>query len=127
MADAVILAHPRRKGQAPRYPVCPSCGRVCAPGATWKGANYCRGLILLRFIEDEPGLSGWELAQVSSMPYPETVRGLEKLREWGVVATESEDRDQGGFRYRYWTADYPAVRAHFVEVLRRVESLNAAA
>jgi DNA-binding transcriptional ArsR family regulator len=85
------------------------------------------GLALLRFIEDEPGLSGWELSQASGMPYPEATRGLEKLRERGVVKTKAEERAEVGFRYRYWPAEDPTVRAHFVEVVRDVESLNAAA
>ncbi len=117
-----LTATPLSSARASRYPHCPSCGRICAPGATWRFSNYCRGLILLRFIEDEPGLSGWELSQLSGMPYAEAVRGLEKLRERGVVATEAEDRDQGGFRYRYWTTDDPSDRAHFVEVVRQVEA-----
>jgi hypothetical protein len=107
-------------------PACPSCGRVCELGATWKGANYCRGLILLRFIEDRPGLSGWELSQASGVPYTDAVRGLAKLREFGIVRTRSDEREQGGQRYRYWANGSTAVRARFVEAVRRAEVLNHA-
>jgi hypothetical protein len=105
--------------------ICPSCGRLCEPAATWKGANYCRGLILLRFIEDQPGLSGWELSQTSGIPYTGATRLFAKLREYGVVTTEAEEREAGGFRYRYWPAGGAVARQRFVEALRRVEALNA--
>jgi hypothetical protein len=113
----------KEASNSPNPPRCPSCGRICTPGATWAGANYCRGLALLRHIEDKPGLSGWELSQVSGMPYAEATRGLEKLRERGVVATKAEDRAEVGFRYRYWPAGDPTVRAHFVEAVREVEAM----
>jgi hypothetical protein len=107
-------------------PKCPSCGRTCDPEATWQGVNYCRGLVLLRFIEANPGLSGWELSQISGMAYNDTVRGLAKLSERGVVITQSEDRVQGGVRYRYWSVGRTLERALFVEMVRRVEGLNDA-
>jgi hypothetical protein len=112
------------KSIAQKRPHCPSCGRVCEPGTTWKGSNYCRGLVLLRFIEDQPGLSGWELAQISGVPYTDATRGLAKLREHGVVRTESEERDQGGIRYRYRPDGGAPARARFMEALRRAEALN---
>jgi hypothetical protein len=105
-------------------PACPSCGRVSEPGTTWKGANYCRGLVLLRVIGDKPGLSAWELSQISHLPYTDATRGLAKLREYGVVSIETEERAQGGMRYRYWPAGDPAIRAGFVEAVRRVEGLS---
>lgn len=71
-------------------PFCPSCDRPCKRGATWHGANYCRGLALLRYIEDQPGLSGWELAQLSGIPYSDATRGLAKLREFEVVEVAQE-------------------------------------
>jgi hypothetical protein len=105
-------------------PACPSCGRACEPGATWKGANYCRGLILLRFIEDKPGLSAWELSQISSVPYTDATRGLAKLRDYQAVDTVMEERSGGdGFRYRYWPTDNPDAHQRFLEALRRVEGL----
>jgi DNA-binding IclR family transcriptional regulator len=110
--------------RAKGYPSCPSCGRQCEPGVTWKGANYCRGLILLRFIEDQPGLSGWELSQLSSVPYSDATRGLSKLREWKLVRPDSEDRGDGTIRYRYWPINDSGLRARFMEVVRRVELLN---
>ena len=105
-------------------PRCPSCGRECEAGRTWRGANYCRGLALLRFIEDEPGLSGWELSQKSGVPYTDATRGLAKLREYRVVHTESVERTKGGIRYHYWPVDDVATRQKFVEAVRRVEGLN---
>jgi hypothetical protein len=105
-------------------PACPSCGRTCEPRATWRGANYCRGLILLQFIEHKPGLSGWELSQSSGIPYTDARRGLAKLGEYGVVKTESEERIEGGFRYRYWPAGSPKVRQRFLAALGRVEALQ---
>ena len=83
----------------------------------WRGANYCRGLVLLRCIEDQPGLSAWELSQQSGIPYTDITRGLAKLREYGLVRTIAEERVQGGHRLRYWAADGTPSR--------RVEGLNA--
>ena len=114
-----VTQYPRQSTK----PSCPSCGRVCASGATWKGANYCRGLILFRFIKDAPGLTGWELSQASGMNYTDATRGLAKLREFDVVSTESEDRIQGGVRYRYWPSGDDDAQEHFLEILRRVEAL----
>lgn len=109
-----------------KWPACPSCERVCEPGATWKGANFCRGVILLRCIDDEPGLSAWELARLSGMGYNDASRGLSKLREYGAITVEAEEREAGGFRYRYWSADNPADRERFLAALRSVEALNDA-
>ena len=68
--------------------------------------------------------SGWELAEISGLPYSATTKGLAKLREHNVVLTETEDRPEGGFRYRYWPSENVAVRQHFVEAVGRVEALN---
>ena len=108
----------------PTIPACPGCGRVCTPGSTWKGANYCRGLILLSFIKATPGLTGWELSQASGVPYTDTTRGLAKLKEYGVVSTESEDRIEGGVRYRYWPGGDDNAHDRFLETLQRVEALQ---
>jgi hypothetical protein len=105
-------------------PQCPSCGRTCDPESTWKGAHYCRGLALLRFIEANPGLSGWELSQISGMSYDDTTRGLAKLREHGVAITQSEDRAQGGARYRYWPVGRTPERARFVQAVRELEACD---
>ena len=96
-------------------PSCPSCGRVCKPGETWPGANYCRGLILLGFIEDAPGLTAWELSQASGVPYTDATRGLAKLREFDAVSTEAEERPQGGYRYRYWLSGDVVARQRFAD------------
>ena len=115
----MIIQQPQRT-----RPTCPSCRRVCEPGATWKGANYCRGLVLLGFIKDTPGATGWELSQASGVPYTDTTRGLAKVKEYGVVNTESEDRIEGGFRYHYWPSDDDAAHERFLGALRRVEALQ---
>lgn len=106
------------------HPHCPSCKRTCKPGATWAGANYCRGIILLDFIQDNPGLSAWELSQASGVPYTDATRGLNKLREYGVVNTVSEDKGDGKFRYRYWCSGDPDARQRFMNALQRAEGLN---
>lgn len=106
------------------YPSCPSCGRIFRPGLSWKGANYCRGLLLLRFIEDEPGLSGWELSQRTSMSYEDATRGLTKLRSHAMVTTEVEERDAGGIRYKYYPAHDTVQRQHFMATLRVAERSN---
>jgi hypothetical protein len=105
-------------------PACPSCGRVFQPGATWAGANYCKGLALLPFIQGTPGKSAWELSQASGLPYPDTTRGLAKLRGYNAVCTESEERVQGGVRYRYWPAGGAVARQRFLESVRLAEALN---
>ena len=107
-----------------KHPACPSCQRVFKPGATWAGSNFCRGLLLLTFIQNKPGLSAWELSQASGVPYTDTTRGLAKLKEYGVVSTESEDRIEGGFRYRYCPSDDTIAHERFLETLRRVEALQ---
>jgi hypothetical protein len=110
----VFLATRKETRRAP--PVCPSCGRTFAPGSTWAGANYCRGLILLRFIDDRPGLSGWELSKASGVPYTDATRGLSKLREYDLVRTVEEEREAGGVRYRYFPVNDPARRERFRSV-----------
>jgi hypothetical protein len=80
------------------FPKCPSCGRVCEPGESWRGSNYCRGAVLLQFIDIHPGLSGWELSEVSGLSYAEGTKGLGKLREYKAVVAEREDRGDGTYR-----------------------------
>jgi hypothetical protein len=104
-------------------PSCPSCGRVCDPAATWRGANYCRGFSLLQFIEQHHGLSGSELSQLSGMAYADATRGLQKLREWKVVSTEIEERIEGaGFRYRYLPGNDRVARDRSIGTLKVVEA-----
>jgi hypothetical protein len=111
VVDNTILAHPHQK-----HPRCPSCARAFTPGSTWKAANYCRGLLLLQFIDERPGLTGWQLSQQSGIPYTDATRGLAKLREYHLVRTEDEEREAGGVRFRYYPADDPAGRKRFEEV-----------
>ena len=111
--------------QQPRLtrPTCPSCGRIFKPGSSWAGSNYCRGLFLLGFINDNPGLSGWELSEVSGLPYGDATRGLTKLREYDAVATEKEDIEGDRFRYRYSTGSIPG-RGSFLSAMSHAEALQ---
>jgi hypothetical protein len=119
------MSIPQIRGTSNATPTaCPSCGRVCEAGATWTGSNYCRGFTLLEFIQDNPGLSGWELAEISGVPYADATRGLAKLREYGAVATEAEEREAGGIRYRYSPAENPLAIERFLSALRRAEGLR---
>jgi hypothetical protein len=104
-------------------PHCPSCKKTFEAGTTWTGANYCRGLALAVCIKDKPGLSAWELSKASGIAYGDVHAGLLKLRDFGVVSVESEERATGGERYRYYATGDPAARARFLEALRRVEAL----
>lgn len=106
------------------YPACPSCGRMFRPALSWKGANYCRGLYLLRFIEDEPGLSAWTLSQRAGLAYEDTTRGLTKLRAHALVTTEEQERGAGGIRYLYYPAHDLEQRLRFMETLRVAERSN---
>lgn len=86
-------------------PKCRFCGREFRQGEWWSWANMCRASHLLPIIVDNPGLSAWELSQVSGLNYQDTSKGLQKARDGGLVTTEAEDREAGGIRYRYWPAD----------------------
>ena len=83
------------------YPACTFCGGSFGPADSWHGSNFCRAAFLLEFIEEHPGLSAWEIAQQSDMPYAGVTRGLAKAREWELLDCAPEDREQGGIRYRY--------------------------
>lgn len=83
------------------YPVCGYCNRSFGPAESWHGSNYCRAVFLLEFIGEHPGLSAWEIAKASGMPYAGVTRGLEKAREWELLECVTEEREQGGIRYRY--------------------------
>lgn len=83
---------------------CPSCGREFALDQTWPHVNYCRARYFLAYIETHPGRSAWELSQETGMSYGAATKGMAKAREWETVLCESEERDGGGFRYRYGVA-----------------------
>jgi hypothetical protein len=105
-------------------PRCPSCGRPCAPGASWTGSNFCRGLILLDFVAKNPGQSAWELSLRSGIAYVETSRALLKLREYNLVTFEAEERAQGGQRYRYYPANNQPDLERFQAAVRRLETMG---
>jgi predicted transcriptional regulator len=75
---------------------CPTCGRVFKTDTTVSR--------LLECIADFPGLSGWELSQLTGLDYREASRGLRKARAWGAVEWEEEARESGGVRFRYRVA-----------------------
>ena len=104
-------------------PTCPSCGRVFQSGATWQGSNFCRGLLLLAFIKDTPGLTAWELSQASGIPYEDTKKGLDKLRNYDVVTTEKEAIEGDRFRYRYSTGSISG-RQRFLDAMSHAEALR---
>jgi len=81
---------------------CPNCKREFVRGITWKGSNYCRGLFLMDQGKNSPGLSGWELSELTGLPYRDTVRGLERARDYDAIEARAEDKENGGIRYRYW-------------------------
>ena len=81
--------------------ICSYCGRGFGPGKQWHGANFCRAAFLMPVIEKNPSKTAWELHLLSDLPYADVTKGLEKARDWEIVAFEAEDRDAGGQRYRY--------------------------
>ena len=85
------------------YPKCSHCQREFRPGDFWFGANFCRGLYLfetlLRHEEDAP--TTWELSQETGMSYADASRAMLKLRSYGLVTYEEEERPGGGERFRY--------------------------
>lgn len=97
--------------QTATFPFCPHCGREFAPGASWHGANFCKGLYLLPIIGSHPGASSWELSQVANIPYGDTQKGLLKLRDFQAVEYVAEEKDGGGQRFRYHLSqDKTAIR-----------------
>jgi len=71
----------------------------------YAGINYRRAAAAVPWIRDNPGKTAWELAGLSGIVYAEMSKGLQKGREYGLFRLESEDRNQGGVRYRYFLAD----------------------
>ncbi len=67
--------------------------------------NFRRAAAALEVIRQNPGKTAWELASISGTVYADISKGLQKGRENGLFRVESEDRNQGGVRYRYWAAD----------------------
>jgi hypothetical protein len=74
-----------------------------APG--YANINYRRAVEALGWIRAYPGKSAWELSSISGIVYADMSKGLQKGREYGLFRVESEERDQGGIRYRYWASD----------------------
>ena len=103
-------------------PACPSCGRVFQSGMSWAGANFCRGLLLLAFIKNTPGLSAWELSQTSEIPYDDAKKGLDKLRDYDAVSTEREELEGDRFRYRYSTGSM-CTHQRFLDAMSRAEAM----
>ena len=105
---------------------CPSCGRLFSPDATWHGANFCRALLLLDILAEEPGLSAFELGEKCGMTFPDASRGMAKLRDRNVVDFWPEEREQGGIRYRFRSkVDHDYQRGEFLKKVERQEVLAA--
>ena len=81
--------------------ICPACKRELQPESNWMQVNYCRGFALLEAIGERPGLSAWELAKQTGYDYGQVSKGVAKLRDLDLVRTATEEREAGGFRYRY--------------------------
>ena len=81
---------------------CPSCGKRFLKGYSWAGANYCRALLLLEALPDHPGMSTAELGEACGISYGDAAKGMLRLRELDAVRYESEERDTGGVRYRFY-------------------------
>ena len=106
------------------YPSCPSCGRTFQPGVTWQNANYCRALYLLPCVKDTPGIAGYELSEKAEMSYADVTRGMTNLREWDVLETKQENREAGGFRYRYYPREnHEELTEKFAQVVRDREMI----
>ncbi len=88
--------------------VCPACGNILADPRSMYCINECRGLYLWETIVEHPGLSAWELHMLTGMSYKDVSSGLEKARALGWVKGVSEEREQGGIRYRYAVAEEAA-------------------
>ena len=107
--------------------VCPSCWMAFQPGVSWLGSNLCKARYVLDFVAAHPGGSAYELAKVSGFPYADTLKALGKARSLNLVRTETETRDTGGFRYRYWAhEDHHARLFAFETQLRGAEQLGHA-
>lgn len=102
-----------------KFPNCPHCSRQFTPGSYWTGANYCRGIYLLNWIHQHPGLSAWELSQLAHIPYTDTTRALLKLRDWGLLVHTVEDRQGGGQRFRYECSNNAEALQNFQAALNR--------
>lgn len=88
------------------YPSCQHCGRTFTPGQTWLNANFCRAVFLIEFLKDNPDLTTWELSKQTGMLYSDTLKGMQKAREWGLVICAPEERaGSNGIRYRYKVAE----------------------
>ena len=74
-----------------------------APGYT--GINYRRAALALSWVRQHPGKTAWELSNISGIVYAELSKGLQKGRENGLFRAVSEERNQGGVRYRYWEGE----------------------
>jgi len=104
---------------------CPHCDRKLTLESHWAQANYCRGFTLLPWILNHPGLSAWELAGVSGMSYAQVSKGVAKLRELEIIRGDPEEREAGGFRYRYYPwPDHAAQVARMENMMHSAKALE---
>jgi predicted transcriptional regulator len=54
------------------------------------------------WILEHPGCSAWELSKESNIGYSQVSKALIKLRDLELVRADPEEREAGGFRYRYY-------------------------
>lgn len=106
------------------YPSCSHCQREFRPGDFWNGANYCRGLFLFETLlhHDSPATT-WELCQETGMPYADAGRAMLKLREYGLVTFDKEERPGGGERFRYCPVTDKPTYLRFANALERAAKL----
>ena len=88
-----------------KYPTCPHCGGSFRPGVHWLRSNYCKAAYLIRVLAANPGVSTWEISQLSGLAYSDAVKGMNKARALQVVVAEPEERAQGGIRFRHYVLD----------------------
>lgn len=65
----------------------------------------CRLAYLYPLVAENPGLSVWELSELAQMDYQDASHAMAKGRRLDLFKWDSEEREQGGVRYRYFVLD----------------------
>lgn len=82
---------------------CKVCGRHVSAGVFL--VNSCRAFMALDLVKANPGLTSAELANETGETYADVSIGLTQARANKWVTSVSEEREQGGKRYRHWPLD----------------------
>ena len=82
---------------------CPECSESLEGSRPF--INLCRATFAAALVRDYPGETAWGLSIKTGEPYSTISKGLQKGREDDLFILESEEREKGGIRYRYWLAD----------------------